>query len=354
MKDDRGPLASATSWLAIDVGGANLKAAHSSGVVRSSPFAVWKDPAGLGRAIAELAAAFPTFERVAATMTAELCDCFETKREGVLRIVDALREGLPDRPPRFWGTDGRFHDEASIRSRPLLAAASNWLALGTVAARAVGEARAILIDVGSTTTDLIPLVGGRVAARGRTDVERLQNGELVYAGVLRTPVCALAVELLFQGRPTGLAAEFFATTRDVYLTIGDLEADPDDSSTADGRPATRDRSIERLARMVCTDRESCSADDVAQLAKAADGVLLDRLVDAARRACATTIGEPATAIVSGSGEFLARRVAEAVVGPRGVVQALGDLWGPGGSEAGCARALIELLRGGERGDVLES
>ncbi len=328
--------------LALDVGGANLKAAHSDGSARSSPFAVWRDPDGLAAALRELAAGFPPFESVVATTTAELCDCFQTKREGVRRIVAAVVDAFPGRDVRFWGIDAAFHGSDAIRERPLLAAASNWLALATVAARLVGDDPAVLIDVGSTTADVIPIANGRVAARGRTDTERLRNGELVYAGVSRTPVCALAVELPFQGVATGLAAESFATTRDVYLVLGDLPEDPTDVDTADGRPATRGRAVDRLARMVCADRETCSVEDSVELARAAEGALFDRLVAAARRACAATVGTPTAAVVSGSGEFLARRVAEGLVGASAAVRSLGGVWSPAASEAACARALLEL------------
>lgn len=328
--------------LAVDVGGANLKAAHSGGETRSSPFAVWRDPDGLAAALRELAAAMPAFDGVAVTMTAELCDCFETKREGVRRIVAAVVDAFSGRDTLFWGTDGAFHDADAISRSPSLAAASNWLALATVAAGLAGDGPAVLIDVGSTTTDVIPIERGRVAARGRDDTGRLRNGELVYAGVGRTPVCALATSLPFHGAPTGLAAELFATTRDVYLLLGDLSDDPGDTSTADGRPADRAHARDRMARMVCADRSSCSLEDAVELARAADRALVDRLLSEARRACDATIGTPTLAIVSGSGEFLARRVAEALVGSSGAVRSLGDLWGPGGSEAACARALIEL------------
>ena len=138
------------------------------------------------------------------------------------------------------GFDGQFHLIAAILENPLLAAASNWLALATIAARLVGQGGGLLIDVGSTTTDIIPLIDGNPAPRGRTDTERLGSGELVYTGVRRTPVCALADRLPFGGVPTGLAAELFATTHDVYLTLGALPEKPDDTDTADGRPATRE------------------------------------------------------------------------------------------------------------------
>lgn len=330
-------------WLGVDVGGANLKAAHADGQAQSSSFAVWKEPDRLGEAITELASRFPPFDRVAATMTAELCDCYATKREGVLSITRALARAFDPRPVLYWGTDGRFHDVETIRGQPLLAAASNWVALATVAARLVGDAPGLLIDVGGTTTDLIPLQGGRVVAQGRTDLERLRTGELVYAGVTRSPICALARELPFQGEPTGLAAELFATTKDVYLLLGDVPPNAADVSTADGLPATPDAALNRLARMVGADRETCSRADAEALAGAVDRVLTDRLVEAARRVCRATIGAPGAVVTGGEGEFLARRAASAFVGDGGVVQSLANLWGRNASDAACAYALVELV-----------
>src|SRR3954470_18939597 len=67
------------AWLALDVGGANLKAAHSSGAASSTPFPLWKRPEQLAAAIRKLVGAMPPAERSAVTMTGELCDCFRTK-----------------------------------------------------------------------------------------------------------------------------------------------------------------------------------------------------------------------------------------------------------------------------------
>jgi (4-(4-[2-(gamma-L-glutamylamino)ethyl]phenoxymethyl)furan-2-yl)methanamine synthase len=329
-------------WLALDVGGANIKAAHASGQARVLPFELWKRPDDLAEVLANFAAAFPTTERVALTMTAELCDCYPTKAVGVNAVLDAALKAFDDRPIRVWGTDGRFHEVADIRQRPLTAAAANWLALAQVAARLVPEGPAILIDIGTTTSDLIPLRDGFAAARGRTDTERLQTGELVYAGVRRTPICALATELPHRGHPTGLAAEIFASTLDVYLTLGEIEPDPKNHSTADGRPATTWAARDRLARMVGADRDAFSSDDTLAFAKAADECLLARLSAAAERACGATIGRPRAAVVAGSGEFLARRLACRVVEPEGPIIGLDEAWGPVASTAGCAHALLVL------------
>jgi probable H4MPT-linked C1 transfer pathway protein len=330
-------------WLALDIGGANLKAAHSEGLTTTVPFEVWRRPAELGKAIAGLAAALPPFDRVAVTMTAELCDCYQTKAEGVLAILEAATQAMGSRPMSVWGIDGRFHEVDEIRRRPVLAAAANWLALAATSARLVPDDRGLLIDVGSTTTDIIPLDRGRVAVRGRTDTERLRTGELVYAGIRRTPLCALAAELpLGQGPPIGLAAELFATTLDVFLTLGDLNPDPSDLATADGRGATIDAARDRLARMVGADRDGFSADDALALSRSAAECLMHRLAQAALRVCQPTIGIPEVAVVAGSGEFLARRLSARILGPDRPVVSLAEAWGCAASTAGCAHALLTL------------
>jgi len=333
---------SGDSWLALDVGGANIKAAHGSGAVGSTSFELWKRPDELGRAIVDVAGRFPLAGRVALTMTAELCDCYPTKRAGVHAVLDAVSAALPGRKVFVWGVDARLRPIGESRERPELAAASNWLALATVVAGEIGRESGLLIDIGSTTTDLIPLRDGVVAARGRTDTERLQNGELVYAGVRRTPVFALANRLPFRGRATGLAAELFATTLDVFVTLGDFPEDPGDVATADGRPATREASRDRLARMVGADREGFSDGDAVRFAEAAREAFLARL------ACATDrlgVGRPAVVVASGSGEFLAGRLAGRRLGGGGRVLRLSEAWGPAASEAACARALVRIAEG---------
>jgi (4-(4-[2-(gamma-L-glutamylamino)ethyl]phenoxymethyl)furan-2-yl)methanamine synthase len=329
------------SWLALDIGGANLKAAHSAGESRSLPFELWKRPEELPRALASLARTLPPSDRVALTMTAELCDCYPTKAVGVRSVIDGALIAFPGQSTLAWGIDGNFHEVEEVWENPHLAASANWLALATLAARLIPEGAGLLIDIGSTTADLIPLLDGRIDARGRTDTERLQTGELVYAGVRRTPICALAGELPFSGRPTGLMAEVFATTLDVYLTLGEIPSDPRDVSTADGRPSTADAARDRLARMVGADREGFSSDDAFAFAQAADEVLLDRLELASKRGIA---GRPRHAVVAGSGEFLARRLAARVLEPGGTMVSLEESWGPLASSAACAHALAVLAQ----------
>src|SRR5262245_28908054 len=94
--------------LGLDIGGANLKAAHATGATRLRPFALWKDPRGLAGALRDLLAGLPAADALAVTMTGELCDCFPSKREGVHAILDAVADVAEGRDVRVWRTDGRL------------------------------------------------------------------------------------------------------------------------------------------------------------------------------------------------------------------------------------------------------
>ncbi len=331
-------------WLAVDIGGANLKAAHTSGAACAEPFALWKSPDQLAERLRALAGLLPAFDMVAVTMTAELCDCFATKNDGVRHVLDAVESAFNGREIRVWTLDGRFRGVAEVRIEPASAAASNWLALASVAARLLPAEASILVDVGSTTTDLIPLSGGNVAARGRTDLSRMRHGELVYVGIRRTPACAVAASIELFGFETPLAAELFATTNDVYLALGSTVEDQEDRDTADGRPSTRAYALARLARSVCADLNELNVDAALAIARALDEIVVARLVAAARNACEATVGAPRAAIVAGSGSIVANRVARALVGTHGNVLNLSELWSPAAADAACAFALIELVR----------
>lgn len=322
--------------LGLDIGGANLKAATADRRAASVPFALWKHPAQLPAALAELVARFPDADSLAVTMTGELCDCFETKRIGVNAILDAVAGlGLP---ARVWSTDGVFVDVPTARAHPLKVAAANWHALATFAGRFAPHPGALLLDIGSTTSDLIPLTHGVPSTLGTTDDARLASRELVYAGVRRTPVAAV-----YHDR---VAAEYFASTQDVYVVLGLLPEEPESRDTADGRPATVEHSLARLARMLGGDRESLSDDRLIDFAVRVHSELLRRLTEAARAVhyASPSAPPPGAVVVSGAGEFLARRVAEAafVELPRRAVVSLTDELGPAVSASAPAFAVAVL------------
>ena len=320
------------SILGLDIGGANLKGAHSGGTARSMPFALWKHPERLTTALAALSAVFPSWDALAITMTGELCDCFATRREGVQAILRSVQRFAGSTPIHVWTREGRFIDPEPAHADPLGVAAVNWLALAHCVAREFIHERVILIDTGSTTTDLVYLDRGTPAPRAFTDVERLRTGELVYTGIRRTPICAvLGMEV---------AAEFFATMLDAYVFLGHGPENPEDCDTADGRPVTRAGAHARIARLLCADAETFSELEAMKLAQQAVSVQRQAVFRAFERVLAGR-HDVDRVIVAGSGELLGRWVAERWGKP---VTSLADLWGPALSEAACAYAVARLAR----------
>jgi (4-(4-[2-(gamma-L-glutamylamino)ethyl]phenoxymethyl)furan-2-yl)methanamine synthase len=328
--------------IGLDVGGANLKAATIDGAARSQAFELWKGPEQLGKALADLLRGW-TPGRLAVTMTGELCDCFATKRDGVERILAQIERAFPGTPLGVWSTDGRFVTPNEARQHPLAVAAANWHALATAVgasllpgfpARKDQNQSQLLVDVGSTTADIIPVIDGKPASAGLTDSERLNTGELVYTGCRRTPICALLQQ--------GVMAEFFATTLDVYLLLGVFDDDLNDCQTADGRPATKKDAHARLARMVGGDSEITPETRTHRLAS--DVHLKQRgfLADAIRAVVGRMLRKPEVVVLSGSGEFLARSAWQDAASEAIPIKSLQEILGPGVSTAACAYAAALL------------
>jgi probable H4MPT-linked C1 transfer pathway protein len=328
--------------MALDIGGANLKAADGLQWARSMPFPLWRDAAGLAGALAALLRDAPRADRLAVTMTGELCDCFDSKEAGVRHILKAVEAVAGMRAVAVYLVDGRLVSCDEAKANPVLAAASNWHALARFACRFVSGGAGLLIDVGSTTTDIIPLAGREVAAQGRTDFERLSRGELVYSGVGRTPVCAVVRSLPVGGGDCPVAGELFATTADAYVVLGQVPADPDAGWTADGRGLSGPLARQRLARMVCADASELSQEDFQRMATAIGDAQRRQLRSSIQRVMETLGSEP-TVIVSGSGEFLARAALDGLVGS-GRVIALTERLGGELSRCAPAHALAAIAR----------
>lgn len=332
--------------LGLDIGGANLKAAtpHPNGRAVSVPFALWRQPDRLPAALAELIAQFDDVQEFAVTMTGELCDCFETSEAGVNAIITAVLNVSRSWPVRFWTTAGTFVNSNDARVRWNEVAAANWHALATFAGQYNPRGTCVLVDVGTTTTDVIPILDGQPWGVGRTDTERLRHRELVYTGVRRTPLIALLP-------PGETCAEFFATTLDAHLLLGHIPEDPVDCDTADNRAATILGAHSRIARMIGGDRATVSREETLRLATLAADRQFEQVRAAVelqtRRAVGLqreSLGVRRWAITSGSGEFLARRAVQAVRNNFDEVISLTDRLGPHLSECAPAFAVATLAR----------
>jgi probable H4MPT-linked C1 transfer pathway protein len=200
---------------------------------------------------------------------------------------------------------------------------------------------ALFVDVGSTTTDLIPILSGRVAALGHTDTARLRHGELVYTGVLRTPVSAIVRSVPVGAARCRVAAEHFAISADVYRWLERIGDDEYSCEPPDGRGRSRIEAGARLARMVCADFETIGADGVTAIAEEVARRQTRQIVCGLRQVMRRLGSDvPAVAALAGQGTFLARQAAEACgFEPRDLA---GEL-GAAASRAAPAAAVAYLL-----------
>ncbi|MGY0193706.1 hydantoinase/oxoprolinase family protein [Leptothrix sp. BB-4] len=306
-----------------DIGGAHVKACRwADGTlldVAQWPCPLWQGEQHLDRVLDEAGARWGTALAAphAVTMTGEMADLYANRADGVQRIASRLAAALPgpvalyargwEDPPidRHWVP---AHEAAEHWPR---IASANWRATAWHAAQALQRgwgphAEGLLVDIGSTTTDVIALAGGRPQGRSLSDRDRLASGELVYHGVVRTPLCALAPRITFQGQTLNVMHEFFATTADVYRLTGELHPDHDQQPTADGGPKSAAASRARLARMVGCDVRDGSSSDWLDMALSWRQAQVHEIAGQALRVARTHNLDLAdvVAVSAGSGAFL--------------------------------------------------
>lgn len=301
-----------------DIGGAHAKAC----LLRDGEVldvAQWPCPLWLGmdRLDAVLHAARERWTglasaRHAVTMTGEMVDLFADREDGVRRIAAELARALPapdsprgERSPavHFFAGDAGWCRDAQVPALWNAIASANWLATARHAALRIGTG--LLVDIGSTTTDLIAFRNGRVVTASRTDAQRLASGELVYHGVVRTPLCAVAQRIDWRGTPHNVMNELFATSADVYRLTGELNPAHDLHPSADNAAKDPDATRQRLARMIGLDRRDGSPAEWLDFARSWRARQVDVLGGEMRRVMATHGLDPAAVIVSaGCGDFL--------------------------------------------------
>jgi len=311
--------------LGIDVGGANTKAATSDGsFVRLIYAPLYRNKAILYPVLADvkrgLAAEGKGINAVGAVMTGELCGCFHTKRAGVLYITEEVSNMFWD--AKFFNSDCAFKSKSSVDKAPLSFAATNWLA----SAQFLSEEykNAIFVDIGSTTTDVIPIVRGKIKAKN-TDFERLKYGELIYSGVLRTSVSSLLKRVEIGGEEYRISSEYFATTADVYLVLGNIRKDVYNCEKSDSylhsvranKEVNTEKEVNhrinatrRLARVVCSDLDEIEEESAVSIAEQAKEAQVEELIDSMKR-IKEMYGLKAV-VSAGIGDFIVKEAADSL------------------------------------------
>ncbi len=293
-----------------DIGGAHLKAARleDGAIVDVVQIAcpLWLGLDHLHKAFEEAKARLGSAKINVATMTGELSDAFADRTSGVLAISAAAVNALG--PTQIYAGPAGFVAANTAAKHVALIASANWHASATLVAKHLGEA--LFVDMGSTTTDIIPLKESQVAAQGYSDATRMAYGELVYAGIVRSFLMAGLRLVPFGGRWVPIMNEAFTTTSDVYRILGDLPEDADLMPTADGQPKTIEASRARLARHIGLDAREVSAQALDQLAAFFGEAQLREIFDGASLVLSDALLNPAAPVVgAGAGRFVVERLA---------------------------------------------
>ena len=289
-----------------DVGGAHLKVALAEGgrtiAAAQFPCPLSRGLDRLDTAFAQAAALVARAHTHAVTMTGELCELFPDRTTGVAALVDQVVV-LLGADIRIWMGPRGFGTPDEARAEPMSAASTNFLASAELVASRLGAA--LLIDMGSTTTDIIPIVSGRPCPRGLTDRDRLATSELVYSGLTRTDVGAVARAAVLKGGEQRLAAGNFATMADVRRILGELPDCVDQHDTADGRSKSLGGSIARFARCFGCDSPDATLEEWRTAARLlADEQLADIRAAIAEVLAKTPVPMSAPVIAAGIGAAL--------------------------------------------------
>ena len=295
-----------------DIGGAHLKAARvkhgrvEAVVQAATP--LWLGLDSLHAAFDVLSAQLGHADRHVITMTGELCDAFPSRREGVAGLAAIAANHLSPAAPSLYAGRAGFVELGEAGSHAVDIASANWHASAALLALKLPDA--LFIDIGSTTTDIIPIVGGQVAAVGYTDAERLAAGELIYTGMTRSFVMSLASRAPFRGAWTPLMNEYFASSADVHRILGDLPDGADKMSTADGGEKTVEASRARLARMIGRETDEGSDLEWTGLAAWFAEAQIRQITDATfLRLSRNDVAAAAPVVAAGVGEGLAAEAA---------------------------------------------
>jgi len=293
----------------FDIGGANIKFASTDGRSKQISFPIWKDKHRLAEILGELKRFIAPEDLIGVTMTAELADCFEDKKAGVAFIVDQVQKVFADNQPLYYRTDGAMCTApVAIKSWDLVAA-SNWHAISCLAFDEDADCRSgFVVDIGSTTTDIIPVRDGSPVIGTQDDLARLSNGQLYYGGIGRTPVCGLLDQIKLDSGLVWIANELFATTRDALIWRNELRADENDLDSADGRSNSRLNAGKRLARMLCSDLGSIDDALVDLVADQTKQKLFAGIASSLRRVVSAHPTIPPIFVTLGAGAWLAEQV----------------------------------------------
>jgi hypothetical protein len=248
------------------------------------------------------------------TMTAELSDVFQTKREGVIHILDCATQAFTGIPFYVLNIKNRLISVQKAKSTPLEVASANWVATGWLVSQIIKTC--VIIDVGSTSTSIIPIINGEISAQGFTDFEKLKVGELVYTGSLRTNIAAIVNSIPIKDEDVKVSSEFFSQSGDIHLILGSIDEEEYSAETPDKRGKKRIDAMKRLTRVVCGDIEMFEESEIYEMAKYIYAKQVEQIGEGLKKVYSyvkSKLNEDVPVVVTGIGKnFLAKKAADKI------------------------------------------
>lgn len=270
--------------IGLDIGGANTDCTiieiKDDEIVRMKNrreyFPMWKNSNELENALKKLTVDDSDIDVACVSMTAELADGYTSKKEGVLDISRQVMKTFDGKKVFFVTFDGlKNYDE--LQKDPLSAAAANWI--GTTEIIKYVEKDCIFMDIGSTTTDIIPIKNQKEIALGHSDLERLSTGELIYTGMLRTNLTSITHTVPIHDKNTRVSSELFSITADVHRILNNIKEEEYTCPTPDGNKKDIVSCKRRLARLVCADLDTLEDEEIMKLAKYIEKKQIEQIYD---------------------------------------------------------------------------
>ena len=331
--------------LGLDIGGAHVKSAlfeKGSATLparRTDPYEIYKNPERLHGILMEIREKQEP-DRVALTMTGELSDVFANRRVGVRWIINAVVNAMSPLDVRVVDVDGRLISRSRAAREWGRVASANWAATAAWTARHID--RCVIVDIGSTTVDILPIVDGAMAVKGKTDLGRLKSGELLYTGYLRTNAAFVRRAIDIDGAVVETSPELFAIMGDVHLLLGDITAKDYTTPTPDGGPKTKKGAAARLARIVLSEPGELGMSVVRSVAVQIKKTQVEKITRAVERIIGEHgFGDGTPIALMGPGRIYLEEIRGALGGNHVFVDEIGGVPIHRVDPAACAAALWE-------------
>ncbi len=261
-------------FLGIDIGGAHIKLVGLDEkkeliFVDYLKFYFWKEEKSINKIFNYINSKSNKNTLSGITMTAELCDIFKNRVDGFRKIYNYCKKLKNN---YFFYTKSKKIFEKKNYSAIV---SMNWHSIGRLLEKKYKNA--IIVDFGSTTTDIICIKNYVIQNKNFDDFSRINSSELVYTGLTRTPIFAINSKVKINGKNFEIIPEFFSDMSDVYRINSILKKEFDIDETADGKKRSKFLSYSRLSRNFGLDHKKSNQNLIKDLSKKIINTQLERI-----------------------------------------------------------------------------